>query len=357
MGMLAAALLASDQPRPAGAFAPPAPFRGALHRTGGGLRVKAPWAERNDVEEETRVPKPLARNQLSVSEFFNGDQTNGALRQRQESHASGVSRGSFAPAPEGQAEESASQDVASTVALGVVVTLAAVAAAVLSSGGVDGIALPSPGEVASSVGAFFADPTGTLEAVVAKVESMGPLGYVYFGAVYVVAEVLAIPAIPLTASAGYLFGVVQGTGVVLAAASIAAAVSFVIGRTLLRSYVEGVLEGFPKFQKVDKAIGRDGFKLMVLLRIAPVFPFALSNYLYGATSVPFWDFLWGTLVGFTPGTIAYVYTGEIGKALTGDAASASPWYIYAGGLALLTGFLKVAADVAAGIIDDLEDEQ
>lgn len=188
------------------------------------------------------------------------------------------------------------------------------------------------------------------------VESMGPSGLLYFGVVYTVAEILAIPAIPLTASAGYLFGTVQGTAVVLASASVAAGVSFVIGRTLLRSYVEEVLEDYPKFAKIDNAIGREGFKLMVLLRVSPIFPFALSNYLYGATSVKFWPFFLGTMIGFTPGTIAYVSTGTIGKALTLDSATAYPWYAYAGGLALLTAFLKVASDVATGIIEELDDE-
>ena len=97
--------------------------------------------------------------------------------------------------------------------------------------------LPGPREAIASVEHFFADPTSTLEGVVQNVEEMGPSGLFYFGLVYTVAEILAIPAIPLTASAGYLFGTVQGTSVVLVSASIAAAVSFVIGRTLLRSYV------------------------------------------------------------------------------------------------------------------------
>lgn len=218
------------------------------------------------------------------------------------------------------------------------------------------ISLPSPSDAIASVEHFFADPTATLEAVVKKVESMGPAGLLYFGVVYTIAEVLAIPAIPLTASAGYLFGTVQGTSVVLVSASIAAAVSFVIGRTLLRSYVEEVLEDYPKFAKIDKAIGRESFKLMVLLRLSPIFPFALSNYLYGATSVQFWPFFFGTLIGFTPGTIAYVSTGSIGKALTLDSATAYPWYAYAGGFALLSVFLKVAADVATGIIEELDEE-
>jgi uncharacterized membrane protein YdjX (TVP38/TMEM64 family) len=215
----------------------------------------------------------------------------------------------------------------------------------------------SPADMAQNVEAFLDNPSLVMQNVVETVESMGPLGIFYFGAVYTVAEVLAIPAIPLTASAGYLFGVQEGTAIVLLSASIAAAVSFIIGRTFLRNYVEKALDGYPKFKRIDAAIGREGFKLMLLLRLSPIFPFALSNYLYGVTSVKFWPYFWGTMIGFTPGTIAYVYTGEIGKALTLDSATAEPWYVYVGGLAIFSGFLKIVADVATGIIEDLEEEE
>jgi uncharacterized membrane protein YdjX (TVP38/TMEM64 family) len=217
--------------------------------------------------------------------------------------------------------------------------------------------LPDPQSITSSVQNFFEDPTSSLEAVVQSVEAMGPYGFLYFGTVYTVAEILAIPAIPLTASAGYLFGVKEGTAVVLASASIAAAISFLIGRTFLREYVEKALENYPDFKKIDKAIGKEGFKLMLLLRVSPIFPFALSNYLYGVTSVRFWPYFWGTMIGFTPGTIAYVYTGEMGKALTLDSAGTQEWYVYVGGLALLSGFLKIAADVASSFIDNIDEDE
>ncbi|GFH44407.1 hypothetical protein CTEN210_00881 [Chaetoceros tenuissimus] len=211
-------------------------------------------------------------------------------------------------------------------------------------------------ETLTQVQAFFADPQATLEAVVNSVQEMGPNGYLYFGVVYTVAEILAIPAIPLTASAGYLFGVRNGTIVVLMAASIAASVSFLIGRTFLRTYVENLLKKYPEFQKIDRAIGEEGFKIMLLLRLSPIFPFALSNYLYGVTSIDFWSYFFGTMLGFTPGTIAYVFTGEIGKNLTLDSASAEPWYVYAGVLAVLSGFIKIASDVATNIIENVQAE-
>jgi len=209
--------------------------------------------------------------------------------------------------------------------------------------------------VSNSIQFFFDNPTSSLEAVVESVKSMGPLGYFYFAAVYTTAEILAIPAIPLTASAGYLFGLKEGTLLVLFSASIAASISFLIGRTFLRSYVEIALENYPDFKKIDRAIGEEGFKLMLLLRLSPLFPFALSNYFYGATRIGFWEYFFGTMIGFTPGTIAYVYTGEIGKSLTLDAAGSEPWYVYAGLLLILSGFLKIVADVATGVIDKMDE--
>jgi uncharacterized membrane protein YdjX (TVP38/TMEM64 family) len=157
--------------------------------------------------------------------------------------------------------------------------------------------IPNIEDISLAITNFFDDPKSSMEQVVNSVQAMGPIGLLYFGFVYTIAEILAFPAIPLTASAGYLFGVVQGTSVVLFSASIAAAFSFMIGRTFLRTYVEKALQNYPEFKRIDKVIGQEGFKLMLLLRLSPIFPFALSNYLYGVTSVKFWPYFWGTVFG------------------------------------------------------------
>ncbi|CAB9511179.1 transmembrane protein 41A [Seminavis robusta] len=227
-------------------------------------------------------------------------------------------------------------------------------AALAVGAGMTGI-LPAA-DISDAVGQFFQDPTAALEQVTDLVAGMGPAGPLYFGLMYTIAEVLAIPAIPLTASAGYLFGVSTGTLVVLVSASIAASISFVIGRTLLRTTVEQWMQETPKFAKMDKAIGKEGFKLMLLLRLSPLFPFALSNYLYGATSIDFASFFWGTLLGFAPGTLAYVYTGVVGKALTVGGDGVQPWYVYAGGAVLLGGLVKLLVDVASNIVAEIEED-
>jgi len=236
-------------------------------------------------------------------------------------------------------------------------TILSIVMPIVAAVGIGGIgALSQNPEALQFIQSVFADPSSALQSVVDDIAAMGDKGLLYFAAVYTLAEVLAIPAIPLTASAGYLFGLRNGTLVVLLSGTLAAVIGFLIARTFLREKVEGILNEYPKFQALDRVIGEQGFKIMLLLRIAPVFPFSLSNYFYGVTKIDFGSYFLATILGFGPGCLAYVYTGTVGKALTMPSASSEPWYVYAGILALITGILKVVADVASSIIASLEEE-
>jgi uncharacterized membrane protein YdjX (TVP38/TMEM64 family) len=102
-------------------------------------------------------------------------------------------------------------------------------------------------------------------------------------------------------------------------------------------------------------VGERGFKLLVLIRLSPIFPFSISNYIYGASSIDFPSYFWGTLLGFTPSTFAYVYTGMVGKeVMLGE--DGQPWYVYLAGFSVLVTLLKLVTDVATGIIEAIEDE-
>lgn len=192
-------------------------------------------------------------------------------------------------------------------------------------------------------------------------DGLGPIGYAYFAAAYITLEVLALPAIPLAASAGYIFGTVPGTAVVLLSATVAAGISFSIGRTFLRERIATWAEGNKQFRAMDKAVGREGFKVVLLLRLSPLLPFALSNYLFGLTSVEFLPYMAGTALGFTPGTLAYVYTGDAAKAFSsateaGVAGSGLPWFGYAAVFAFVLAFGKVASDIASDALGEMEAE-
>lgn len=191
----------------------------------------------------------------------------------------------------------------------------------------------------------FGDLNDTLQAAVSKIGDLGAMGYLYFAAVYILVEILALPALPLTASSGYLFGVIPGTLIVLFSAITAASISFIIGRTLLRNWAKKMADGNSKWRAIDNVIGKEGFKVILLLRLSPLLPFALSNYFYGITAVDFWPYFAASLIGFIPGTVGIVYAGSAGKSLLLDGSSQLPWYYYA----TIAIAIAVAGNMIAGI--------
>lgn len=149
----------------------------------------------------------------------------------------------------------------------------------------------------------------------AFIEGYGPAGYALFVAVYAGLEILAIPAVPLTLSAGLLFGSLIGTIIVSVSGTIAASVAFLIARYFARDRILKLVKGNKKFLAIDKAIGENGFGVVTLLRLSPLLPFSLGNYLYGLTSVKFVPYVLGSWLGMLPGTWAYVSAGAFGRAI------------------------------------------
>lgn len=147
------------------------------------------------------------------------------------------------------------------------------------------------------------------------IEGYGPAGYALFVAVYAGLEILAIPAIPLTMSAGLLFGSFIGTIIVSISGTVAASVAFLIARYFARERILKLVEGNKKFLAIDKAIGENGFRVVTLLRLSPLLPFSLGNYLYGLTSVKFIPYVLGSWLGMLPGSWAYVSAGAFGRAI------------------------------------------
>jgi uncharacterized membrane protein YdjX (TVP38/TMEM64 family) len=183
-----------------------------------------------------------------------------------------------------------------------------------------------------------------------SVAGAGALGPLYFGAGYVAATVALLPAsvltlgapcarthtrihpsqhiharfsyppFPIHIAAGFLFGPLKGTLVVSASSTLAAAISFLIARSSLRPRVESFLRSSGAFGKsfatFDALLGADG-TLVFLLRLSPLFPFSLSNYLLGLTAVRFWPYVGATWAGALPGTFCYVYLGATAEAAAG----------------------------------------
>src|SRR6185295_1888284 len=97
-----------------------------------------------------------------------------------------------------------------------------------------------------------------------------------------------VPGALLTIGAGLLFGLMKGAVLVLVSATVAAALAFLAARHLARHRVEGWARKSPRFEAIDAGIREQGWKVVALLRLSPLVPFSLSNYLYGLTAVRFW---------------------------------------------------------------------
>ncbi len=148
------------------------------------------------------------------------------------------------------------------------------------------------------------------------VRGMGAWAPVLLAAVYVVACVMFIPGSILTLGAGFLFGVILGTVTVSIGSVLGATAAFLVGRTVARRWIERKTAISPKFQAIDHAVGRQGFKIVLLTRLSPVFPFNLLNYAFGLTRVSLRDYFLASWIGMLPGTIMYVYLGSAAKSLT-----------------------------------------
>jgi pyruvate/2-oxoglutarate dehydrogenase complex dihydrolipoamide dehydrogenase (E3) component/uncharacterized membrane protein YdjX (TVP38/TMEM64 family) len=154
------------------------------------------------------------------------------------------------------------------------------------------------------------------------VGSLGALGPIVVILVYVLTTVLFVPGSAITIGAGTLFGLKTGFLVVLVGANLGALCSFLLARSFLRDKVARWAAANPKFRSLDQAIGKQGFKMVFLARLSPIFPFVLLNYLLGVTAVPTGAYVLANLFGMLPGTFLFVYIGAAARdALAGQAGS------------------------------------
>jgi uncharacterized membrane protein YdjX (TVP38/TMEM64 family) len=165
------------------------------------------------------------------------------------------------------------------------------------------------------------NPQILLKNLLEWVESLGSIGAIAFIGIYIIATIAFLPAFILTLGAGVLFGVWFGTVYVFIGATLGAILAFLVGRYLARNWVAKKIAGNDKFSSIDRAVGKEGLKIVVLTRLSPLFPFNLLNYAFGVTGVSIQDYVIGSL-GMIPGTLMYVYIGSLAGnlALIGTAA-------------------------------------
>ncbi|MBM43413.1 MAG: hypothetical protein CMJ36_00145 [Phycisphaerae bacterium] len=139
------------------------------------------------------------------------------------------------------------------------------------------------------------------------VKSLGAWGPLAYCLLFIVLTALFFPESVVAIAAGTLFGFWMGILWVVVAGTLGALLIFAITRTLFREPVRQRLRKHPKLLAFDEAAGREGFKLMFLLRLAPV-NYSLLCYLLSVSSARLKPYTLAC-IGMFPGNISTVYFG------------------------------------------------
>jgi len=190
-----------------------------------------------------------------------------------------------------------------------------------------------------------------------QLRGTGALGIAVFVGGYVVSTVLALPGSALTLMAGFAYGPALGLAIVSPASVCGATCAFLLGRSLLRGWAERLVARSPRAQAIDAAVGREGFQLIVLLRLSPLIPFNLLNYALSLTNVSVGRYVLASFIGMLPGTVLYVYLGslvpaaaELTSASRGGGVASTALYL--AGLAATLGVVVVATRLARSALAD-----
>ncbi|MBI3597651.1 MAG: TVP38/TMEM64 family protein [Nitrospirae bacterium] len=149
------------------------------------------------------------------------------------------------------------------------------------------------------------------EAIRAAIQSVGYLAPLLYLLIYSIAPVFFVPGWIITIAGGLAFGPLWGTILTVVGATIGATLAFFVGRFLGRDFVTRLLkEKFKTMDSLDEQAASRGFEVVFFLRLIPLVPFNVLDYMAGISKIGARDYILGTFLGIIPGTFAYVYLGS-----------------------------------------------
>jgi uncharacterized membrane protein YdjX (TVP38/TMEM64 family) len=182
------------------------------------------------------------------------------------------------------------------------------------------------------LGVFDMLTVENIDVMDAWFESLGLWAPAVFILAWVAAAVFFLPGLAMTIAGGLVFGAVWGTVWTTVGANLGAVAAFLIGRYAARDTVEGMVEKNPTLQKIDQGVREQGWRMLMITRLVPIFPFNAQNYVYGLTDIPLKTYVLVTLPSMVPATIAYTFAA--GSVRTGDFGR-TLWYLGIAALAFV----------------------
>lgn len=141
-------------------------------------------------------------------------------------------------------------------------------------------------------------------------------GVLVFAAFYLIAPIFFIPAVILAIGAGFLFGGPLGALLALSCRPLGALVVFLVSRYIAHDLVQRWIQGWERFERLDQLTSQKPWRVVTVMRLFPVIPFNLANYVFGLTQVDWKRYTLATALGVGPGTLFYVYIGTAASDLT-----------------------------------------
>jgi len=161
---------------------------------------------------------------------------------------------------------------------------------------------------------FAEENVNNLKQVLLDAGYWGPI--IIFG-LYFITTVFMLPLWGFHMTCGYVYGTFWSALLISVTQAVCAGAAFLTSRYIAKPFIQKRLQHYfgKKYDAISKAVGKQGFKIIVLLRLSPIIPFGINNYICGCTEMRFWDFVIGTWIGILPGTTAYCNLGAIGGSI------------------------------------------
>jgi uncharacterized membrane protein YdjX (TVP38/TMEM64 family) len=187
-----------------------------------------------------------------------------------------------------------------------------------------------------------------LETAMASMELAPAL--IVFCALNVIGTLLFLPTWIFPLVAGAVFGLLWGSAIALISTALSVIAAFLLARHLLRERIARAARDNPRFRALDRAVARDGWKIVALLRMSPVLPSGVKSYFLGLTGIALSQYTVASLVGMLPGTLLKVYVGAAGRDVLRHGG-ATNWLVLTCGIAALAGLALMLARHTRRVLD------
>lgn len=179
-----------------------------------------------------------------------------------------------------------------------------------------------------------------LKKWIAEFGAAGPIIYIF---IYIIAALFFLPGTPIALLAGIAFGPIFGTFLAVTGATLGATSAFLVARYAGRSMVEGWSSKNEAFKKIDAGVEKQGWRMVMLTRLVPIFPFNVQNFAYGLTTVKVSTFMLVSFICMLPGAAAFCFMA--GAIVEGESPIQIMMYLAVGaillvGMSLLPGYLQ-----------------